>query len=87
VTLATPRTDDPLAGIKVPATKFMPSLPAGPDHLEIVLAEAAERLPVAEAGDAGHEHILPSFTSGQEAVDYARRRYREYAEAVSRRQG
>jgi hypothetical protein len=44
-------------------------------------------LPVAEAGDAGHEHILPSFTSGQEAVDYARRRYREYAEAVSRRQG
>src|ERR1700722_7116833 len=70
VTLATPRTDDPLAGIKVPATRFMPSLPAGPDRLEIVLAEAAERLPVAEAGDAGHEYVLPSFTSGQEAVDY-----------------
>ena len=79
LTLATPRKDDPLAGLKAPASKSTPPLPAGPDHLEMALAEAAERLPVTEGGNAGHQHVLPQFASGQEAVDYARRRYQEYA--------
>jgi len=38
------RTDDPLAGAKVPTAKTTPALPAGPDHLEMAMAEAAERL-------------------------------------------
>jgi phospholipase C len=75
LTLAAPRTDDPLAGATVPTAKSTPPLPAGPDHLETALAEAAERLPVSEKG-AGHQHVLPHFKSGKEAVDYARRRYR-----------
>jgi phospholipase C len=79
LTLAAPRKDDPLAGLKVPASKSIPPLPAGPDDLEMALAEAAERLPAANSGDAGHQHVLPAFKSGEEAVDYARRRYREYA--------
>jgi len=78
LTLATPRTDDPLSGLKVPASKSTPPLPAGPDHLEMALAEAAERLPIDE-GAAGHQHALPQFKSGREAVDYARRRYRTFA--------
>lgn len=79
LTLATPRKDDPLAGSKVPASKSAPRLPAGPDHLEMALAEGAERLPVPEGHNAGHKHVLPQFRSGKEAVDYARRRYRKYA--------
>jgi phospholipase C len=82
LTLATPRTDDPLAGLTVPAAKSTPPLPAGPDHLEMALAEGAERLPIDE-GAAGHQHVLPQFKSGKEAVDYARRRYRKYASLAS----
>jgi phospholipase C len=82
LTLATPRTDDPLAGFKVPAAKSTPPLPAGPDQLEMALAEGAERLPIDE-GAAGHQHVLPQFKSGKEAVDYARRRYRKYASMAS----
>ncbi len=59
LTLAAPRKDDPLAGVKVPVAQSAPALPAGPDRLEIALAENAERLPIAEAGNAGHQHILP----------------------------
>jgi hypothetical protein len=81
--LATPRKDDPLAGLNVPTSKSTPPLPAGPDHLETTLAEAAERLPIAEGGNAGHQHVLPVFKSGQEATDYARRRYQEYASLMS----
>jgi phospholipase C len=83
LTLATPRKDDPLTGLKVPASKSTPPLPEGPDHLEMALAEAAERLPIAEGGNAGHQHVLPVFKSGQEATDYARRRYQEYASLMS----
>ncbi len=79
LTLATPRTDDPLAGLTVPVSKSIPQLPAGPDHLELALAEAAERLPAPEDGDVGQQHVLPNFQSGQEAQDYARRRYQAYS--------
>jgi phospholipase C len=82
LTLATPRTDDPLAGLKAPAAKSTPPLPAGPDHLETALANAAERLPVSEK-NAGHQHVLPQFNSGKEAVAYARRRYRMQAGKAS----
>jgi phospholipase C len=81
LTLASLRTDDPLAGAKVPTAKTTPALPAGPDHLEMAMAEAAERLPVGDADGSGHQHTLPAFQSGKEAMDYARRRYKAYAAA------
>jgi phospholipase C len=82
LTLAAPRTDDPLAGLTVPVSKSHPLLPAGPDHLEMALAEAAERLPI-DDGSAGHRHALPHFNSGEAAVAYARSRYRQYAARMS----
>jgi phospholipase C len=81
LTLSQPRTDDPLAGVKPPVAKEVPVLSSEPDHLEIALAEAAMRLPVPEDG-AGHQHVLPAFTTGEEAQDYARRRYAAYAQSV-----
>jgi phospholipase C len=84
LTLATPRTDDPLAGLKVPASKSKPALPAGPDNLQTALAEGAERLPVADDGkNAGHKHPLPDFKSGKEAVDYARQRFAKFSRGRS----
>jgi hypothetical protein len=50
----------------------------------MALAEAAERLPIDDASSAGHQHVLPHFNSGKEAVDYARRRYRQYASVAAR---
>ena len=83
-TLTAPRKDDPLAGLKVPASKSKPPLRAGPDNLETALAEAAERLPVPEGRrSAGHRHVLPDFNSGKEAVDYARRRFAQFSRGRS----
>jgi hypothetical protein len=81
LTLSQPRTDDPLAGVKPPIAQTAPALPSGPDHMEITLAEAAMRLPVPEDG-AGHQDMLPAFATGEEAVDYARRRYAAYARSL-----
>lgn len=82
LTLKTPRTDDPLLGIAVPSSKIRRALSVQPDKFQRALAEAAADLPLAEDEDParhGHRQAVPRFTTGEEAIEYARRRYREYA--------
>jgi phospholipase C len=79
LTLASARVDDPLSGVKPPVSSAAPKLPAGPDRLETALAEAAARLPERD-GRAGHQYALPHFATGDEAVNYAKARYRDYAQ-------
>ena len=81
ITLANARKDDPLAGVKPPASKAAPALPTEPDHLQTALAETAEALPVPEGKDKGHTHILPKFKTGAEAMAHSRKRYRDYAKS------
>ncbi len=46
LTLSTPRTDDPLAGVNVPTSGKQPPAPDAPSHLEQAHAELVSQLPV-----------------------------------------
>ena len=81
LSLATARTDDPLSGVQPPVSSHKPALPSGPSHLQCVLAETAENLPIAEQPGNGHHHVKPPLTTGEQAVEYAKERYRQYAAA------
>jgi phospholipase C len=54
LTLSTPRTDDPLAGVVVPVSGGQHPTPDAPSHLEQAHAELVSQLPVQDAqGSAG----------------------------------
>ncbi len=76
--LPQPRKDDPLNGVKVPTSGPAPVSAPGPNHLEQVLAESAELLPVSDMATGGYHHEMPIFRNGAEAVNYARARYQAY---------
>jgi phospholipase C len=78
LTLTQTRSDDPLSGVKVPTSAAPPAPAPGPSHLEQVLADSAELLPVSDAVGSGFHHEAPSFRSGANAVAYARKRHRAY---------
>ncbi|MEX3936343.1 alkaline phosphatase family protein [Paraburkholderia phymatum] len=72
-TLATPRTDDPLAGVTVPTSGT--SYPGGdaPSHLQMIHAELVSQLPVAD--DQGHAHAqMPALKTSQDCTEYIRTR-------------
>ncbi|MBV9765065.1 MAG: hypothetical protein JOZ48_09500 [Acidobacteriaceae bacterium] len=82
LTLTTPRTDDPLSGVNVPVSPSVQVLSAKPDKFQCALAETAANLPLAQdedPGKHGQHHEMPQFTIGQDAVQYAKQRYEQYA--------
>jgi len=83
LTLQTPRTDDPLSGVSVPVSASAPVLSAAPDKFQSALTEIAANLPLHEdedPGGHGHHQETPKFTKGKDAVEYARRRFTQYAQ-------
>ena len=86
LTLATPRTDDPLSGVTVPVSAGASTRASKPDKFQCAIAEAASNLPLQEDEDPGrhgHHHVMPQFTTGEEAVEYARQRYKRYSQERS----
>jgi len=79
ITLATPRTDDPLAGVTVPVapgpSPFGPTSP--PSHLQQVHAASVARLPVPN-DSGGFKHAMPVLQTGRDAEDYIRQRTAEW---------
>lgn len=78
LSLATPRTDDPLSGVTVPVSSGHAALSPRPDQFQLALAESAADLPLPDSSGNGHHQIIPENT-GQAAVEYAKRRYAEFA--------
>jgi len=81
LTLQKARTDDPLSGVKVPSSAAAVPATTTPDKFQAALAANAESLPIEEPGGNGHYHVAPAFANGDEAVEYARQRYQQYAKA------
>ncbi len=76
LTLATPRTDDPLAGVVVPvASQPNPSADL-PSHLLQVHAQLVSRLPV-----PGAPHLPPPLTTSADYTSYIRTRTAAWLEA------
>lgn len=59
LSLATPRTDDPLVGVVVPSSKGVNPAAGRPSHLQEVYAELVAHLPV--PGEAARSHDMPAL--------------------------
>jgi len=79
LTLQKPRTDDPLRGVKIPVSAVAPP-PSGPDKFEAAIASSAADLPIDDSAGNGHHYELPVFKTGEDAKEYARQRYRQFAQ-------
>ncbi len=73
LTLAQPRTDDPLAGVAVPQTTDVNPDEDRPSHLQMIHAQLVAQLPVPDASGRTH-HVMPELTTNQEYKDYIQSR-------------
>jgi phospholipase C len=69
LTLASPRTDDPLAGVTVPQSSGVNPVAALPSHLQQVHAELVSQLPVPDAKGGTH-HQMPALHTNAEYAEY-----------------
>jgi phospholipase C len=80
LTLATPRTDDPLAGVTVPLSRGQAPGADHPSHLQQVHAELVSRLPVPDKAGGMH-HEMPALHTSEEVAHYIRDRTKAWKEA------
>jgi phospholipase C len=76
LTLTTPRTDDPLAGVTVPVAPTPAQVKLDttiPSHLQQVHAELVSQLPVPDERGGVH-HTMPELKTNKEYSDYIRSR-------------
>jgi phospholipase C len=69
LTLAAPRSDDPLKGVAVPASAAMPPGKDQPSHLQQVHAELVSELPVPDE-DGGTHHTMPALKTAEDYKQY-----------------
>lgn len=69
LTLTTPRTDDPLAGVTAPTSKGKNPAAGEPSHLQEVYAELVSRLPVPDA-QGNTQHAMPVLKTEADADHY-----------------
>jgi phospholipase C len=81
LTLTTPRTDDPLAGVVVPVAPAQnPADAARPSHLQQVQADLVSQLPVPD-GKGGVHHTMPPLKTNSDYRAYIRSRTAAWKEA------
>jgi phospholipase C len=69
LTLATPRADDPLHGVSVPASRQTHPAASKPSELEMIHAERVSKLPIPDA--FGHyQHTPPELSTSAAMHDY-----------------
>lgn len=73
LTLATARTDDPLAGVTVPVSSGQGPDTTVPSHLQQVHAELVAQLPIPDEQGMVH-HAMPRLVTNQDYADYIRSR-------------
>ena len=73
LTLAQPRTDDPLAGIAVPKSKIANPVAGTPSHIQEVYAQLVSALPVNDTEGQTHAG-MPALKTEQDYHDYIRSR-------------
>ncbi len=80
LTLATPRTDDPLAGVTVPRSGVTAPNAEEVSHLQRIHAELVAALPVPDAAGGNH-HVMPALETASQAHAYIVGRTKAWKEA------
>jgi len=73
LTLRTPRTDDPLAGVTVPTSNQSHPAATQPTHLQQVQADLVSQLPVKDERGGTH-HTQPPLKTSADYTNYIRSR-------------
>jgi phospholipase C len=75
LTLAAPRTDDPLNGVVVPTSggASPQAVTDAPSHLQQIHADLVSRLPVPDK-KGGNHHAMPTLKTSADALKYIRER-------------
>jgi len=73
LTLAAPRTDDPLAGVAVPPLAAVNPTALTPTHLQQIQAEMMADLPLQDAAGGDH-HVMPPMTTSADVDRYIAQR-------------
>jgi phospholipase C len=85
LTLTTPRTDDPIAGVAAPVSTAAAPPSSAPSQLDLVFAQRAADLPVRNE-QGGYESAPPVLTTSADASDFIRDRTAAWKDQLRRRQ-
>jgi phospholipase C len=89
LTLATPRTDDPLQGVQVPVSGDTHPNSSQPSELEMIHAAKVAALPMPDVHGGFDRHTPPDLSSSAAISDYIQMRtaaWKEYRQRVRRQQ-
>ena len=78
LTLAQPRSDDPLEGVEAPVSKQSIDFDDEADHLQQLYVDSMEHLPVEEMRREPYADEVRRYRNSDEAMAYGRRRYEDY---------
>jgi len=84
LTLATPRTDDPLNGVVIPVSKHVHPQQSTPSLLERIHAEKVAALPLRNDKGIYGEHTPPDLSSSDAIADYIQMRTAEWNQHLQR---
>lgn len=85
LTLATPRTDDPLRGIQIPVSNATHPLQARPTTLEKIHASKVAKLPMRNDNGSYDHHTAPDLSTSDSMGDYIRMRTAEWDQHLRRK--
>jgi phospholipase C len=83
LTLAAPRTDDPLQGVTAPVAPLANIDQSMPSHLQQIQAELVSQLPVPD-GQGGTHHTMPPLKTSAACKEYIRGRTAAWQKARAR---
>jgi phospholipase C len=84
LTLSTPRTDDPLAGVSIPISNPAHPNQSQPSVIELLHAEKVSDLPLRNDQGIYDEHIVPDLSSSAQIGEYIQARTAAWTQHLAR---
>jgi len=86
LTLAAPRTDDPLEGVEIPVSKDIHPDPSQPTVIDRIHAEKVATLPLRNEQGSYDEHTMPDLSSSAAVGEYIQTRTAAWRQHLQRRE-
>jgi phospholipase C len=85
LTLATPRTDDPLSGVEIPVSNSQHPNLARPSHIDLLHAAQVADLPLRNEQGSYDKQVPPDLSSSAALADYIQARTAAWTQHLQRR--
>jgi phospholipase C len=84
LTLATPRTDDPLVGVQIPVSNAQHPNSSVPSHIDLIHAAKVADLPLRNEQGSYDKHVPPDLSSSAALSDYIQARTAAWTQHLQR---